>query len=506
VHLENAANLKKHMNTSKSILKLSFLVVISLVALPAANAATYYVATNGVDTNPGTQPLPFKTIQHGIDFVANGDSIQVTPGTYFEHIVWTNKSLSLQGAGPGQSIIDGAHSGTCVTVQSGLVSPTGIIAGFTIQNGTAAPFAGGMVNYYFSGLIVSNCDFTANTGNGGGAIYNSGAAPLVTGCRFLSNSAISGAGMFNSSSSPIVSNCVFAGNTGSHAGAMYNSGGSPFVLRCTFTNNTANNGAGIFNWNSSPTVSNCVFAGNTSIDLLSDGGGMHNDADVGTSNPLVINCTFRSNNATWGGGGIYSRIGRPTLVNCTFTENGNIAVYNDAYCWATMANCIFWGNWSTNGSSAIYDRLPSVVTYSDVQGGWPGTGNLNADPLFVNAAIGNLRLQTGSPCINAGSATATNLPATDLDGAPRSLGGAPDMGAYESTAGLWFVDAALGNDTSAGTAAAPFAKVTKATTIAANGNSIYIRAGNYGTDRPRVTKSLRLFNWGDAGLARIGQP
>jgi hypothetical protein len=80
------------------------------------------------------------------------------------------------------------------------------------------------------------------------------------------------------------------------------------------------------------------------------------------------------------------------------------------------------------------------------------------------------------------------------------------MGAYESTAGFWFVDAALGNDTSAGTPGAPFATVTKATIIAANGNSIYIKAGNYGTDRPRVTKSLRLFNWGDVGLARIGQP
>src|SRR5215510_4276149 len=89
-----------------------------LLALFNARAATYYVATNGVDTNPGSPAAPFKTIQHAIDSAAaSGDSIQVLAGTYFEHIVWTNKGLSLLGAGPGQSIIDGAHSGTCVTVQ-----------------------------------------------------------------------------------------------------------------------------------------------------------------------------------------------------------------------------------------------------------------------------------------------------------------------------------------------------------------------------------------------------
>ncbi len=74
-----------------------------------------------------------------------------------------------------------------------------------------------------------------------------------------------------------------------------------------------------------------------------------------------------------------------------------------------------------------------TITYSIVEDGWSGTGNLNADPLFVNAPAGNLRLQNCSPAINAGDDTA--VPAgitTDLDGNPRFYNsGTVDMGAYE---------------------------------------------------------------------------
>jgi hypothetical protein len=67
-----------------------------------------------------------------------------------------------------------------------------------------------------------------------------------------------------------------------------------------------------------------------------------------------------------------------------------------------------------------------------VQGGWDGEGNIDADPLFVDAAIGDLRLQAGSPAIDAGDQAL--LPAgitTDLDGNPRVVGANVDMGAYE---------------------------------------------------------------------------
>jgi hypothetical protein len=60
-----------------------------------------------------------------------------------------------------------------------------------------------------------------------------------------------------------------------------------------------------------------------------------------------------------------------------------------------------------------------VVTYSIVQGGFPGTGNLDQDPLFVDAANGDLHLQAGSPAIDAGLNSA-NTTSVDLDGNPIS--------------------------------------------------------------------------------------
>src|SRR5262249_18356288 len=139
------------------------------------------------------------------------------------------------------------------------------------------------------------------------------------------------------------------------------------------------------------------------------------------------------------------------------------------------------------------------------------------DPRFVRTPgsngpedLGDLHLQTNSPCINQGSWSATTLPPTDNEGIlPRLIGAGPDMGAYEvwaASSGVWFVDQALGNDGNPGSPAAPFATLTAAVAVASGGNSIQVREGNYGTDRLRIIKSVHLFNWGSSGLARIGQP
>jgi hypothetical protein len=111
-----------------------------------------------------------------------------------------------------------------------------------------------------------------------------------------------------------------------------------------------------------------------------------------------------------------------------------------------VTNCILWGNKAPNGSQIKNDWTSSAtVSYSDVKGGWPGTGNINADPLFVDADNDDLHLLPASPCIDAGDNTA--VPAgvtTDLDGNPRFVdqpevpdtgnGAAPivDMGALEA--------------------------------------------------------------------------
>ena len=69
------------------------------------------------------------------------------------------------------------------------------------------------------------------------------------------------------------------------------------------------------------------------------------------------------------------------------------------------------------------------------------------------------------------------------------------------------MDIAIGNDT-AGTGApvAPYRTVVKAIAIASASHRIYIRQGNYGSDRPRITKALKFYNWGNTGRVSLGKP
>jgi len=87
-----------------------------------------------------------------------------------------------------------------------------------------------------------------------------------------------------------------------------------------------------------------------------------------------------------------------------------------------------WGNGENLvGCSATYSDIGTATVD-------PGSHNISADPSFVSSATGDYRLNGGSPCIDAGTDTATTIPAsaTDKDGVSRPQGAAYDMGAYES--------------------------------------------------------------------------
>ena len=149
----------------------------------------------------------------------------------------------------------------------------------------------------------------------------------------------------------------------------------------------------------------------------------------------VLNGFTIRNGSYTAGGGIYCYIScSPVITNCTIAGNlavlgGGIGCYNSS---PTEKNSILWGDTATSSGNEIYlNSSPITVTYSDVQGGWAGTGNINTDPLFVGWV--NLHLQPGSPCVNQG--TATGAPEYDFEGNSRlaSVGGdnLPDMGADE---------------------------------------------------------------------------
>jgi hypothetical protein len=134
------------------------------------------------------------------------------------------------------------------------------------------------------------------------------------------------------------------------------------------------------------------------------------------SNPTLTNVTFSGNSVTSDGGGMYNLESFPMLTNV-----------------------IMWGDSATLNGPEIYNDGSStpVVTYSDIQFGYAGTGNINANPLFLDTAGSNLRLGFGSPVIDAGNNISVTV-ATDLDGLPRKADGngdsnvVVDMGAYET--------------------------------------------------------------------------
>jgi hypothetical protein len=294
---------------------------------------------------------------------------------------------------------------------------------------------------------------------------NGGTNPTVTNCNFINNRAGDGGGMMNIGSSPTVTNCNFIENTGYTGGGMNNYTCNPIVTNCTFISNTSGGrGAGMMNIRSSnPTVTNCKFSENW---VVYTGGGMSNEENC---NPIVTNCTFSGNTAAGygstagAGGGMCNGGSNPTVTNCILWNDTPNEIYN-------------------------YDITPTV-TYSDVQQGYAGTGNIDADPMFTDALNGDYRLLSGSPCIDVGNnAAVPSGVTTDLDGHPRIVNNTVDMGAYEIPAKTGIKGTVVGVD-SAGEVSGPLADATvtlsgqeTATTVTdstGNFSFLNISAGDY---------------------------
>jgi hypothetical protein len=248
--------------------------------------------------------------------------------------------------------------------------------------------------------------------------------PSITNCVVNANKAYGGGGIYCFYASPTITNCFIATNQAHcDGGGMFSDYASPTVTNCTITaNRAADGGGGMFSDYASPTVTNCTFNGNWAAH---EGGGMSN---CYWGNSTVTNCVFSGNSAgQFGGGGVHNRDVDATFTNCTFIEN--TAYASDAggmgnVCSSvSLTNCVLWHN-------SPQQIVGGSVTYSNVQGGWEGEGNIDADPRLAFSA--DYHLMAGSPCIDAGTNTpAGGLPATDIDGS----NAVTDMGAYEYNPG-----------------------------------------------------------------------
>jgi len=228
-----------------------------------------------------------------------------------------------------------------------------------------------------------------------------------------------GGGMYNSNGGPMLAACTFTSNAASFGGGIANfTGGSPKLTGCTFIGNVARSSSGgggaIYNYDgSSPTLKYCLFIANSADAGLGGGGAVRNSTG---SDPVLTNCAFAGNLAVYGGG-MMNVNSSPTMINCTFAANLTPVMNGRALAFASpgpvstshavLINCILWDNGLeilNNDDSTI------TITYSDILGGWPGTGNIDADPLFAAGPGGDYYLCQAvqaersivSPCVDAG--------------------------------------------------------------------------------------------------------
>ncbi len=458
-----------NINRKDSLMKKAAVVFITLIVAASTTARTITVDDDS--------PADFNNIQAAIDDANDGDTIIVADGTYTgdgnRDIDFKGKTITLRSAnGPENCIID--CNGTSDDPHRGFYFHTNedansILAGFNIKNGYAP----------MNGIIVMPPE------PAGGAICCLESSPTLTDCIITGNTAqervlsASGAGIYCRDANMVIANCIIKGNgkvpnwmhdsVGTACGGgICLSGGCVKIVNCTIRNNGAFMGGGLSCDGSQLSVLNC--------NIDENGAGAGGGVFLG-GYALLSNCRITNNQASGSGGGISWPFDPNGIIeNCVisgnsvsanegmgsavFLQNGNVEVHNCTIClnWfhssgdpdsgavhckdisPIITNCILWAN----EKAAIAHGDP-LVSYSNIEGGWPGHGNIDTDPCFADAEAGDyhLKSQVGrwdanegrwtiddvtSPCIDAGD------PLSPIGYEPFPNGGIVNMGAYGRTA------------------------------------------------------------------------
>ncbi|MFO0982824.1 MAG: hypothetical protein U1E76_14020 [Planctomycetota bacterium] len=394
-----------------------------------------------------TVPTDYPTIQQAIDAAVSGDTVLVLPGTYVERINFGGKAITVASSqGAAVTTIDAGALGSTVTFAQG-EGAAAVLAGFTIKNGTGTGLGGyqvggGIVCLGSSPTIRDNV-VTANHADRGAGLYGD-AAPGVVQNQFVDNAASNAGGGVYADGAAVVDHNQFVRNTAQEAG------GGVYSTRALITANVfeanrggANGGGGIACHDTTIVAGNVLFYNRGTY-----GGGI----DATEASVIVANVLWQ-NEGTAGGGGIACVSSRATIVNnLVFSNQGGLGA--GIYCEdrnPLIRNTTIVKNTGSLGggvlggmveSSILWLNVPDQahqvgsITYSDVQGGFAGIGNIDADPQFVNPSASNYRLQLGSPCVDAGDPLDKTC-GRDLASNPRRLDGHlighayVDMGCYE---------------------------------------------------------------------------
>jgi len=479
------------MNTDARQLVAKTMIALLLAGAASTQAAVRYVSLDGSGTDGQSWATAYQSIQKALNdaAVTEGDEIRIKKGLYtVDNAIKVTKAVKILGGyrGVGEErdaeVFTTTLDGGNVAWHGFVVAADAVIDGLTITRGRASynvdidgggmfitdcsatvthctfirnsayRRGGGLALLRAHGTVIADCTFQENfAGADGGGVYCQESNAAVKGCTFVRNEASMsadgrGGGMTNAGGAPSITGCTFTENMATYGAGMCNSRTEATVESCTFADCDALTacGGGVFNFGGSPTVSKCLFTNN---DVMNRGGAILDEFSNGT----ISDCIMWTNSAMVHGGAVY--IGGsadlptayPQFVNCTMygnraSQGGALYSYG---CSATLWNCILWGNHTYIAGPGIYNNTAAftattVALYCNIEGDgvYPGAGNVCVDPLFEDATRGNLRLQPGSPCIDAGS-LAADIATTDYDGNLRVVDGdengsaAVDLGALE---------------------------------------------------------------------------
>ncbi len=434
-------------------------------------------------------PTNYSSIQEAINASNNGDIVLVKEGTYYENINFRGKAITVAShylidddtSHISKTIINGSKpaypdSASVVTFNSG-EDTNSVLCGFTITGGT--------------GIIVYD-EFYGTYDKGGGGIAASTGCRIshniITGNEITRTTlSHSFGGGISCGENSIIEYNIISNNkitcAISQAGAagVFIAGSGTRLLNNSITDNTAISNA--TNWNANGggigvVFSNVLITGNfiarnkalapNCNQYPCYGGGLHlyaTDQSLQFYNNIVIDNIAQGKNSSYGGGinlsdGSNSIIAKnviarnkssvgggisciksiaglqpPLLVNNTVafnTATGSQAggIFSLGGWSPAISNSILWGN-----TAASNPQLSGTVTinYSDIEGGYSGTGNINNNPDFTDTV--NYYLNSTSPCVDAGNPDSSFNDIED----PNNLGNAlfpsrgtirNDMGAY----------------------------------------------------------------------------
>ncbi|NOY73794.1 MAG: DUF1566 domain-containing protein [Gammaproteobacteria bacterium] len=387
------------------ISKHSWLSLVLTIAATFSAQADVTVCASGCD---------YTSIQAGINAVQNNQTVKVKAGTYYEAVT-IDKAITLKGVnGRDKTFINASQSNSPVLI----IGQDTTLTGFTIEGGSGINGGGIVVN---SGNANINDNIIKNntaSEAGAGIWINIEATASLINNKINNNTAgtIGGGVAYGEYAKLVIDNNEFNNNQAIRGGGVYVTSYTTTTLRGnTFNNNKAAFGGGVYfdqyvakhnNWDPVKTL---VFERNQLLrnTATQNGGGIYSDS---YSFAAIVNSLIHNNTAARGGGLYSRRYSYVNVVNSTIADNtadavGGIKV--DAYSNLQVINSILWNNSGKQINRTDYGR--AEVSYSDVQNGYSGTGNMNAAPLFVNPLQNNYNVKSSSPVIDTGRDTAPDF-------------------------------------------------------------------------------------------------